>query len=236
MQAATIDDYPLTAHGMLMQRIPEPELMNDPRQARSYAQADFSEATRLFLQLFELRFSHHVPHRIVDLGCGPGEITMAFASAYPHSHVTGVDGAGAMLDLANEALRQCPELEKRVEWQLTLLPDASWQTYDTLISNSLLHHLHDPQVLWQQIRNWGTPGAAVLVMDLYRPPSKHAAKSIVEHYAADSPDILQKDFFNSLCAAFTKEEIRQQLEKSGLEAFQVEIVSDRHLAIWGIVK
>ena len=40
-----------------MQRIPEPEeLMNDITQAKAYAQADFSEANQLFVELLEERF------------------------------------------------------------------------------------------------------------------------------------------------------------------------------------
>ncbi len=219
-----------------MQRIPEPELMDDPEQVHNYAEADFGDATRLFLNLFADKFPHHRPHHAVDLGCGPGQITLAFAAAYPGSRVSGIDGARAMLEIAATRSRRQPNLAKRLRWQLTRLPDGGTQNYDTLISNSLLHHLHEPQILWQQIRNWGAAGAAVLVMDLYRPPSHIEAAQIVECYATDAPEILRQDFFNSLCAAFTPQEIRQQLETAGLEDFQVEVVSDRHLAVWGILK
>ena len=219
-----------------MQRIPEPELMEEPRQAHSYAEADFSDATRLFIDLFANNFPRHRPRRVVDLGCGPGQITMAFAAAHPGSQITGIDGSNTMLEIATERLRQQSTLTRRVEWWLTRLPDSTTRSYDTLISNSLLHHLHEPQILWRQIQNWGASGAAVLVMDLYRPSSKAEAVRIVERYAADAPEILRRDFFNSLCAAFTREEIHQQLEISGLADFQVKVVSDRHLAVWGILK
>ena len=43
----------------------------------------------------------------------------------------------------------------------------------------LLHRLHEPQGLWQSIAAAGAPGAAVMVMDLFRPESQAAAQAIV---------------------------------------------------------
>jgi hypothetical protein len=54
----------------------------------------------------------------------------------------------------------------------------------------------------------------------------------VKTYAADEPAILQKDFYNSLLAAFDLDEVRTQLTQAGL-ALHCEKVSDRHFAVWG---
>jgi SAM-dependent methyltransferase len=59
--------------------------------------------------------------------------------------------------------------------------------YDLILSNSLLHHLHEPQVLWRSMRAAAKPGAFVLVMDLMRPASAGWAAALVETYAADAP-------------------------------------------------
>jgi SAM-dependent methyltransferase len=112
----------------------------------------------------------------------------------------------------------------------TGLPAAS---YDLLISNSLLHHLHDPAVLWEELRRLGRSGAAVLVMDLFRPEDQAAAASIVAAYAADEPEVLRRDFHASLCAAFSPEEVRAQLAAAGLAELAVRTVSDRHLLVHG---
>jgi hypothetical protein len=96
-----------------------------------------------------------------------------------------------------------------------------------------LHHLPKPAVFWEELRRLGRPGAAVLVMDLYRPDSEERAREIVEQNAAHEAPILKEDFFNSLCAAFTPFEIRDQLRAAGLQAFRCEMVSDRHWAAWG---
>ncbi len=217
-----------------MQRIPEPELMNDATQAKAYAEADFSEANTLFQNLFRDYFPSHRPRRILDLGCGPGDITLAFARRFPDSQVVGIDGAEAMLAIARHRLATQPLLRQRVQFRRHRLPDPALAPgYDTLICNSLLHHLADPRVLWQEIQRLGTPGAAVLVMDLFRPVSKRQALALVERHAAEAPAVLRRDFFNSLCAAYREDEIRRQLEETGLGHFRVARVSDRHLAVHG---
>ncbi|GAB6067400.1 class I SAM-dependent methyltransferase [Methylothermus subterraneus] len=217
-----------------MDRTCEPELMNDPVQAQAYAQADFSSANRLFLELFERYFPDHEPRQVLDLGCGPGEIPLLFAKRYPACHITGIDGAEAMLAFARRNLERQPELKGRISFRKLRIPaKRPSRRYNTILSNSLLHHLPDPKRLWHEIQRFGQPGAAVLVMDLERPASRRAARALVERYAAEEPEILRRDFYNSLCAAFRLSEVQAQLTAAGLTGFQVEKVSDRHLAVYG---
>jgi hypothetical protein len=79
----------------------------------------------------------------------------------------------------------------------------------------------------------GRPGAAVLVMDLFRPPSLQLAEDIVATYASGEPEVLRRDFHNSLLAAFEPGEVRAQLAASGLGELEVRTVSDRHLLVVG---
>src|SRR3569833_3307130 len=81
-----------------MQRIPEPELMDDDAQARAYAEADFEDAHARFIALFREQFTDvDITGTVLDLGCCPADITVRFARAYPRCVVLGVDGAAAML-------------------------------------------------------------------------------------------------------------------------------------------
>jgi hypothetical protein len=68
---------------------------------------------------------------------------------------------------------------------------------------------------------------------LFRPGSVAAASALVAQYAANEPDILQRDFLASLCAAFEPAEVRQQLAACGLDTLLVAEVSDRHLLVSG---
>lgn len=88
-------------------------------------------------------------------------------------------------------------------------------------------------VLWQMVNQFAKPGAAIFVMDLMRPDSQEQAEAMRRQYAANEPEILQQDFFNSLLAAYTPEEVKAQLQKAGLGHLKVEAVSDRHLLVSG---
>jgi trans-aconitate methyltransferase len=216
-----------------MDRIPEPELMDAANQAAAYAAADFSESNSLFVDLLRQKFPGHSPRKLIDLGCGPGDILVRIAGAWPDAQLTGVDGSPAMLEHARRAISEAG-LGRRVELlELRLQDETLPRDHDTIVSNSLLHHLADPGLLWRRISELGRPGAVVLVMDLVRPDTEAAARELLRRYAHDEPEILQRDFYRSLLAAFRPEEIRAQLAAAGLGALAVEPVSDRHVAVFG---
>jgi len=209
--------------------------MDESEQALAYANADFSEPNQRFVELFAAQFPDLRHGAVVDLGCGPGDIVIRLARRCPGLTVHGIDGARAMLAHGEARLAALPELRGRVQFVEGVLPGARLPraSYDVVTSNSLLHHLHDPQVLWQSIQAVAAPGAAVLVMDLYRPESTDAAWAIVEKYSGGEPDVLKCDFFHSLCAAFTPGEVETQLRTAGLGGLSVKTVSDRHLVVSG---
>ncbi|MGB5775574.1 MAG: class I SAM-dependent methyltransferase [Sedimenticolaceae bacterium] len=220
-----------------MQRIPEPEeLMNDSAQAKAYADADFSEANQLFVELLErLTQAGSLKGRLLDLGCGPGDIPLMLVRRHPQLTIDAVDGAPAMLDLARQKLAAHPDEEPRIRLMCKHLPcpGLKAQGYDLVASNSLLHHLADPDVLWQTVASCARPSADILVMDLARPDSTNAVDALVERYADDAPPVLRRDFRNSLFASYTPTEVEDQLQRAGLNWLAVTQVSDRHLAIAG---
>ena len=216
-------------------RILEPELMEDEEQANAYAEADFSESNTLFVDLFQENFPDFVGVRAVDMGCGPGDIALRMARRYDSLHMDGVDGSAAMLSFGRPALAAAGEPGTRVRLVHGIFPGVELAVgeYDAVISNSLLHHLHQPQVMWSAVRQLGRPGASVLIMDLKRTRDEDHAREIVETYAGNEPEVLKVDFYNSLLAAFTPSEIRLQLEEAGLGGLSVQEVSDRHLVVTG---
>ncbi|RKZ70647.1 MAG: SAM-dependent methyltransferase [Gammaproteobacteria bacterium] len=220
-----------------MQRIPEPELMNDEAQALAYAQANFDEPHDMFIQVFKDTFPEEkVSGHILDLGCGPADISIRFARAYPDCEIDGLDGASRMLAQGKLAIQKA-QLQDRIHLLEGILPgvDLPRDDYDVIISNSLLHHLHTPDVLWESIKQSGVPGTRVFIMDLMRPESEKVAREFVDLYARDEPQVLREDFYHSLCAAFLPEEIQSQLDIARLAQLDVKVVSDRHVAVSGLL-
>ena len=146
-----------------------------------------------------------------------------------------MDGSDAMLHYGRVALAEDPKLARRVQFITGFLPGAALpqDSYDAVISNSLLHHLHDPSVMWDSVRKFAAKGAPVYVMDLMRPDSDQDVDRLVETYAGGEPEVLRRDFHASLKAAFTIPEVTEQLRKAGLAHLNVRPVSDRHLLVTG---
>jgi SAM-dependent methyltransferase len=144
-----------------------------------------------------------------------------------------------MLAVARERLAGAsPDLAARLRFEQALLPIAAAGEleahFSAVVCNSLLHHLHDPAALWQTVALLCAPGAFVYVQDLRRPDNGEAVEGLVAAEMASAPEVLRRDYRASLHAAFTPEEVHQQLEQAGLAAqLQVAPRQERYLEVWG---
>jgi SAM-dependent methyltransferase len=219
-----------------MERITEPELMDDPEQALAYSKADFSAAHGARVQIFRGLYPRlELNGPALDLGCGSGDVLLRFARAFPAARFYGLDGSQPMLDLAAQAIDSEPALRPRVQLLFGIIPQGPIppQPWQLIMSHSLLHQLHRPMVLWQTIKEHGPKGCAVFVADLRRPPSEIEAHRVVNVTSKNEPEILQRDFYNSLCAAFEPDEVRGQLTEAGLSQLEVRMHDPFHLTVHG---
>jgi hypothetical protein len=72
-------------------------------------------------------------------------------------------------------------------------------------------------------------------MDLLRPDSTEAAQAIVDQYAANEPPILRRDFYRSLLAAFTEDDVAAQLAEMNFSRLLIDVPDDRHWVVGGRV-
>ena len=218
-----------------MKRVTEPELMDDEQQSIAYAQADFSTSNQLYVDSLVRDFPTHL-RAVVDIGCGPADVVIRLATAAPHAAITAIDGSAPMVALGRTAARAAG-----VDDRLTLLhtripgPPPASQSFDAVLSKDLLHHLPDPRVLWNEVTRLGRPGAAVYVMDLVRPDTEDTARAMVKEGAGSEHPILQHDFYQSLLAAFTMDEVRAQVATAGLD-LTVAPIGVRHMLIKGTIR
>jgi ubiquinone/menaquinone biosynthesis C-methylase UbiE len=218
-----------------MKRIPEPELMEDPVQAHAYARADFDAPHSMFIEKFCEKFSAiDITGHVLDLGCGPADISVRFARKFTACKIHGLDGAASMLAEGKYRIEK-EKLDQRIKLIQGTIPECilPLPVYEVIISNSLLHHLHDPMVLWEYIKRYSDGDSLVFIMDLMRPDCEEKVATLVNEYAKEEPEVLQRDFYSSLCAAFIPDEVKQQLQSIGLDKILVEILSDRHMLIYG---
>ena len=219
----------------MLKRQVEPELMNATDQVEAYAAADFSHSDQALVEWIAQRFPAGLGERVIDLGCGPGNIALLLVKRWPQLEVLGVDGAPKMLAVAKERAQFLPsDQARRLEWQQACLPDPTLPGgVSAVVSNGLLHHLHEPAVLWNSIKHVAAPGCVVVIHDLRRPHNEGELQQLVERHAATAPAVLKRDYEASLRAAFSAEEVQQQLQQAQLPQLKVMEREDRYLTVWG---
>ena len=109
--------------------------MWDPGQYQRYA----DQRARPFFDLLA-RVSAADPRLVLDLGCGPGELTATLAGRWPDADVVGVDSSAAMIESARGGAQRDGRpsfvLADVRDWE----PDAP---ADVLVSNAVLQWLPD---------------------------------------------------------------------------------------------
>lgn len=98
----------------------------DPARYLQYA----DERGRPFVDLVA-RVDADAPGRVVDLGCGPGNLTSLLADRWPEAAVVGIDSSAEMIAAATD---------DRIEWRVQDL--RAWidsgETADVVVSNATL--------------------------------------------------------------------------------------------------
>lgn len=206
--------------------------MTDDVQCQAYASADFGVSNQAFVDIVHERIPATAT-KVLDLGCGPGDVMIRLARACPSLKITAVDGSPAMIQLAQTAIEECG-LSMTISALQGYVPGLPLSVgyFDAVLSKDFLHHLPDPMSLWHEVRRLIKPGSFICVMDLRRPDSPQAAQKIVDVVTADEAEVLRIDFYNSLLAAFTPEEIHDQLKAASLN-LDVTLSGDRHMLIQG---
>ncbi len=203
-----------------MKRVLEPESMYDTEHVEAYAGRELDSAYWLFVKCFQKYFPDLIPDgAILDLGCGPAAIPLRLGRLFPNCEIHGVDSSPHMLAYGRQAVQR-EGLGHQVHLIHGILPGRLHlprSRYEVIISNSFLHHLADPMALWTALHDYSLPNAAILIVDLFRPPSEERARFVVDKYMADSPQILRQDMMHSLSAAFTLDEIAAQLQEAALD-------------------
>ncbi len=217
-----------------MKRIPEGERMDQPVAADAYARADFADVNARFVEDVAQAFAGLSPKRLLDLGSGPGDIPIALARAPAAPTIVAVDASGVMLNWASRRIAASRPSGRisLVQADAKMLPFGQG-AFNAIVSNSILHHVADPHLFWCEVRRLLARGGRVFMRDLMRPASIADAHALVNEYARDESEELQGEFFRSLCAAFTVDEVRDQLREAGLAVLDVRVSSDRHLDIVG---
>ena len=102
---------------------------------------------------------------LLDVGCGPGTVTIDLARILAGGSVVGVDAAPQVLDAAREhAVAAGFDNVRFEEANAYELPFAD-ASFDVVYAHQLLQHLSDPVAALREMRRVARPGGLVAVRD-----------------------------------------------------------------------
>lgn len=79
-------------------------------------------------------------HRVLDLGCGTGTLTLLLKTTHPDAEVVGLDGDPKVLEIAKAKAAKA-SVEVRLDHGMAFDLPYSDSSFDCVLSSLLLHHL-----------------------------------------------------------------------------------------------
>ncbi|MCC9645365.1 class I SAM-dependent methyltransferase [Rhodopirellula sp. JC740] len=240
----------------MLARVLEPEVEDFAADAAAYQVMDHRDVNSKFVD--DLLTGGAVGPRVIDLGCGPGGIVLELAERWERAadptqigfapeqlEIMGVDYSVDMLGMAQMEIELANAQHLVFLQQIDLTdPDCFQEDLaQTIISNTVLHHLPDPATALAAALKALMPGGRLFIRDLYRPETEAEIERLVEMHAGDSesaaavsdsgvsipPELAPKQLLRqSLWASLTLEEAHQMASKLGIPEDAVQMTSDRH--------
>ena len=231
-----------------MERIPEPELMEQKEQVIFYDKADFSEGEDNLIKqinyyLLKKNISLSEKDLIVDLGCGPGNISEKLSIKWPNTEVVGVDGSKEMIIKAesNKKMHSNREIVKNLRYicadikNIELKTISSKKEISLLVSNSLIHHITYLDDFFKTIIKLSSHQTLNFHKDLKRPLDEKVALDLKKKCSEKYNNILTNDYYASLRASYNYKELKDFTLKNNLFALEVFEDGDQYLIVYGKV-
>ncbi len=110
--------------------------------------------------------------KILDLGCGTGNLSQKLLLAYPNARISCVDMAENMLKMAKAKLKGSRNV---LFWQGDVRDLSCREKYDCIVSSMVLHHVEGREKprLYRKLRNCLPKGGVFLCVDIFLSSNRH---------------------------------------------------------------
>jgi ubiquinone/menaquinone biosynthesis C-methylase UbiE len=211
----------------MLARILEPEVMEDREEAVEYDAMDHSAVNRQFV--LDLIAAGPIGTDCLDLGTGTALIPVELCAQNKSVRVMASDASSMMLDVARYNL-EANSLMARVQLHLGDAKKLVFEDnyFDTVISNSLVHHLPSHESFLSEVMRVVRTGGLVFIRDLVRPDTLEDVETLVAKHAANESEHSKQMLRQSLIASLRLDEIQALAVDAGLDHDCVRLTSDRH--------
>jgi ubiquinone/menaquinone biosynthesis C-methylase UbiE len=218
----------------MIERILEPEVMDDELEAEEYDRMDFTDVNTDFATLASQLSDRNSQINVLDIGTGTARIPLILSEIRPQWQIIGVDLADSMLALGKKNIEEAGKSEQ-ISLQLIDGKKMPYDdhSFDLVMTNSLVHHIPNPLDLLLEIDRIVKVDGSILIRDLLRPNSIAEIDKIVQEANLHYSPRQQQLFSDSLHAALTLAEIEELVHQVGWQNAQVYQSSSRH---WTVIK
>jgi ubiquinone/menaquinone biosynthesis C-methylase UbiE len=208
-------------------RIQSIEGIDNPEVAKAYEKmANFLPFKILRRRIISEMKKYDPKGKLVDLGCGSGNLLISIYKKFPKLDLIGVDISSEILDLARKRAVE-NNLSEKINFKTGRASDLPFpeNSIDFIISSLSLHHWHNPsKVLKETFRILKKEGI-FLIFDFRRDARKFFYGLLKFATRIVVPKALKKikEPIGSLSAGFTPTEIKQIISKSPFKEEDIEI-------------
>lgn len=155
--------------------------------------------------------------RVLDVGCGLGQLTLELAAQREVSEAVGIDLSADFVEAARGQSETRGVNARFLEMDAADLSPFSDATFNVIVSTLSLHHWRDPLAALREIKRVLTPGGRVLIVDVRRDIAAPLVglAAIVSRYVVPEPIRRTGEPLASIKAAFTPVEIALLAAKAG---------------------
>lgn len=122
------------------------------------------------------------------------------------------------------------ELQSQIKLELVDAKKSPYSehSFDMVISNSIVHHLPNPLVFFEEVKRVLKPRGGIFIRDLFRPETPELKEELVDKYPRDCNQHQQQLFRDSLQASLTLFEVEKIVKDAGIKEVKIYQSSDRH--------
>lgn len=160
--------------------------------------------------------------KLLDLGCGSGNLIVQIAEKFPNLELIGVDISAEILD---RAMMRADEKQKEIEFKegsVENLPFSD-EYADFIVSTLSLHHWINPQKAFQEIYRVLKKEGIALIFDFRRDSRKffYGILTFATKIVVPKPLKEINEPLGSIQSSYTPKEVQELLSKISIENYTI---------------